>query len=225
MSSATGILGRKVGMTQVFNEAGLRVGVTVLEVGPCKVLQVKDVENDGYYALQLGFGEKKEKNTSKPLQGHFAKAGAKPAPYVGEIRLAAAAEDKQGEEVTVSIFEGVQKVDVTGTSKGKGFAGTIKRYNFQRQRATHGNSKNHRTLGSLGRHMSINKGVPKGKKMPGHMGNAKVTVQGLKVVKIDPDNHLLLIEGAIPGPNGGFVVVNKSIQEKVRKDKEKRPKY
>ncbi|MCZ7645217.1 MAG: 50S ribosomal protein L3 [Planctomycetota bacterium] len=225
MSSATGILGRKVGMTQVFDETGNRVGVTVLECGPCKVLQVKDGEKDGYHAIQLGFGAKKEKNTAKPLLGHFAKAASEPKRLIREIRLGKAPEDKLGDEVTVAIFEGIQKVDVTGASKGKGFAGTIKRYNFQRQRATHGNSKHHRALGSLGRHMSINKGVPKGKKMPGHMGDERVTVQGLKVVKVDAEHNLLLVQGAVPGCNGAFVTVRKSIQEKVREDKAKRPKF
>jgi len=218
MSSATGILGRKIGMTQVWNEAGLRVPVTIVEAGPCKVLMVKTDATDGYFALQLGFAEAKEKNTSKPLVGHFDKAGSTPKRLVREIRLNGAAEDKVGDEVTVKVLEGLKFVDVTGTSKGKGFQGVMKRHNFRGLPASHGCSKRHRAPGGLGRQNSINKGVPKGKRMAGHMGDETVTIQALEVVKIDAENNLVLIKGAIPGPNGAFVEIHKAIREKVIAD-------
>lgn len=220
MSSATGILGRKVGMTQVFDDKGQRIGVTVIEAGPCKVLQVKTQESDGYFAVQLGFGDKKEKNATFPILGHCEKAGSTPKRFIREIRLAAAPAEKLGEEVTVKAMEGIQIVDVSGITKGKGFAGVVRRWNFRGLPASHGCSKRHRAPGGLGRHMSINKGVPKGKKMAGHWGTEARTVQGLRLVKIDADNNLLLVKGAVPGANGSFVVVRKSIQEKVRADKE-----
>ncbi|MCW8129094.1 MAG: 50S ribosomal protein L3 [Planctomycetota bacterium] len=224
MSSATGILGRKVGMTQVFDEKGLRIGVTVIEAGPCKVLQVKTPEKDGYAAVQLGFGDKREKNTSLPLIGHFEKAGSGPKRFVREIRLGAAPSDKPGDDVTVKVLEGVQKVDVSGVTKGKGFTGVVKRWNFRGLPASHGCSKRHRAPGGLGRHMSINKGVPKGKKMAGHLGTDNQTVLGLRLVKIDPENNVLLVKGAVPGANGSFVVVRTSLKEKVRLDKEAKRK-
>ena len=218
MSSATGILGRKIGMTQVFTEQGNRVPVTVIEAGPCKVLQVKSDQSDGYFAIQLGFSEAKEKNTSKPLMGHFDKAGSTPKHLVREIRLDKAAEDKVGEEVKVSIFENIKYVDVTGTSKGKGFQGVMKRHHFRGMPASHGCSKRHRSPGGLGRQNTINKGVPKGKKMAGHMGDTRITIQGLQVIKIDSENNILLVKGAVPGANGSYVLVNKSIQEKAIAD-------
>jgi large subunit ribosomal protein L3 len=218
VSSSTGILGRKIGMTQIFNEQGNRVPVTVIQAGPCKVLQVKTDKSDGYFALQLGFGEAKEKNTSKPLVGHYDKAGSGPVRFVREIRLAAAPEDKQGDEVKVGIFEKIKYVDVTGTSKGKGFAGVMKRHNFAGLPASHGCSKRHRSPGGLGRQNSINKGVPKGKRMAGHMGSDRVTVQALPIARIDAENNLLLITGAVPGANGSYVIVSKAIREKVIAD-------
>ena len=217
MSSATGMLGKKIGMTQVF-VAGNRVPVTVIEAGPCKVLQVKTEQSDGYYSLQLGFGEAKEKNTSKPLVGHFDKAGSTCKHFVREIRLANAPEDKLGDEVKVNIFENMTFVDVTGISKGKGFQGVMKRHNFHGMPASHGCSKRHRAPGGLGRQNSINKGVPKGKKMAGHMGDERVTIQGLRVVRVDNENNILLVKGAVPGANGSYVMVNKSIQEKALAD-------
>lgn len=218
MSSSTGILGRKVGMTQVWTEKGDRVPVTVIEAGPCKVLMVKTDKTDGYFALQLGFGEAKEKNTSKPLVGHFDKAGSTPRHFVREIRLASAPTDTVGSDVTVSVFENIKYVDVTGTSKGKGFQGVMKRHNFHGLPASHGCSKRHRAPGGLGRQNSINKGVPKGKRMAGHMGFERVTIQALQLVKIDAENNLLLVKGAVPGPNGSYVMVNKAIVEKVLAD-------
>ena len=224
MSKATSILGRKVGMTQIFDEKGNRLGVTVIEAGPCKVLQVKTAESDEYFALQLGFGDKREKNTSLPLLGHFEKAESGPKRFVREVRLLSAPENKLGDEVTVGILDGVKKVDVLGISKGKGFQGVMKRWNFKGLRQSHGTSKRHRSPGGLGRHMSINKGVPKGKKMAGHMGDEQVTVHGLKVVKVDPENNLVLVKGPVPGANGSFVIVRRSIQEKIRADKEAKKK-
>ena len=219
MSSATGILGRKVGMTQVWDESGNRVPVTIIEAGPCKVLQVKTPETYGYFALQLGFADGKEKNTSKPLLGHFEKASSPPKRLIREIRLAGAPEDKVGEDVTVKVLENIKFVDVTGTSKGKGFAGVLKRHHFHGLPASHGCSKRHRAPGGLGRQQSINKGVPKGKKMAGHMGSERVTIQALKVVRVDAENNLLLIKGAVPGANGSYVIVMKALLEKVIADK------
>src|SRR5437868_12770139 len=209
MSSSTGILGRKIGMTQVFTEKGERLPVTVIEAGPCKVLQVKTVESDGYNAIQLGFANAKEKNTSRAVVGHCDKAGSEPKRLIREIRLNGAAEDKLGDEVNVTIFEKTQYVDVTGTSKGKGFQGVMKRHNFHGLPASHGCSKRHRAPGGLGRQNSINKGVPRGKKMAGHMGNERVTVQALQVVRVDLANHILLVKGAVPGANGSYVLVHK----------------
>jgi large subunit ribosomal protein L3 len=224
MSSVTGILGRKVGMTQVFTEQGNRVGVTVIEAGPCKVLQVKNPETDGYHAVQLGFLDAKEKNTSKALVGHCDKAGSGPKRFIREVRLAAAPDTKVGEDVTVNIFSAITYVDVTGISKGKGFAGVMKRHGFHGLPASHGCSKRHRAPGGLGRANSINKGVPKGKRMAGHMGSDRVTVPGLQVVRVDAENNLLLVRGAVPGANGGFLYVNKALREKVIADAKLRHK-
>lgn len=218
MSSATGILGRKIGMTQVFSPKGERIPVTVIEAGPCKVLQVKTKKSDGYDAIQLGFCDAKEKNTPKPVVGHCEKAGSAPKRMIREIRLAADAVDKLGDEIKVNIFENIKFVDVTGINKGKGFAGVMKRHHFHGMPASHGCSKRHRSPGGLGRQNSINKGVPKGKKMAGHLGAVRVTIQGLQVVRVDAENNILLVKGAVPGPNGGFVQVNKAIREKVIAD-------
>jgi len=220
MSAVTGILGRKVGMTQVFDEKGKREGVTVIEAGPCKVLQVKTAESDGYHAVQLGFADKREKNTTLPLLGHCEKAGSGPKRFIREIRFDAAVDSKLGDEITVKVLEGFKKVDVIGTSKGKGFQGGVKLWHFHGMPASHGCSKRHRSPGGLGRHMSINKGVPKGKKMAAHMGSERVTVQGLSIIKIDPEHNLLLVRGAVPGANGSFVLVRQSIQDLVRQHKE-----
>ena len=214
MSSATAILGRKIGMTQIFSDKGERIPVTVIEAGPCKVLQVKTTKSDGYNAIQLGFSDAKEKNTPKPVVGHCDKAGSGPKRFIREIRLGAEAVDKLGDEVKVNIFDTIKFVDVTGISKGKGFQGVMKRHNFHGMPASHGCSKRHRAPGGLGRQNSINKGVPKGKKMAGHMGSERVTIQGLKVVRVDLENNILLVKGAVPGANGGYVLVHKAIVEK-----------
>jgi large subunit ribosomal protein L3 len=214
----TSILGRKVGMTQIWTDKGERVGVTVVEAGPCKVLQVKNDQTDGYFAVQLGFGEKKEKNTTKPLFGHFDKAGTTPKSYVREVRLNAAADEKVGDEIKATVLEGIKYVDVTGTSKGKGYQGVMKRHNFRGLPASHGCSKRHRAPGGLGRTYSINKGVPKGKRMAGHMGSVRVTIQALELVKIDAENNILLIKGAVPGANGTYLQIAKGLKEKVVAD-------
>ncbi len=209
---AKGILAKKLGMTQIFTAEGKLLPVTVVEAGPCQVVQVKTVENDGYDALQIGFFPKKEKHTNKPMQGHFAKAGVKPVRFVRELRLASPAEYQAGQEINVDIFAEGDLIDVTGTSKGKGFAGGIKRHNFHRGPMTHG-SKSHREPGSIGSRMSGPGGkVFKGKKLPGRMGNQKTTVQRLTVVRVDKDRNLLLIKGAIPGPKGAFVVVKNTVK-------------
>ncbi len=218
MSSATGILGRKIGMTQVFTEKGVRIPVTVIEAGPCKVLQVKNTASDGYNAIQLGFADGKEKNTPKPVVGHCEKAGSGPKRFIREIRLNAEPVDKLGDEINVTIFEKTKFVDVTGTSKGKGFQGVMKRHNFHGMPASHGCSKRHRAPGGLGRQNSINKGVPKGKKMAGHMGSERVTIQALQVVRVDLENNILLVKGAVPGANGSYVMVHTAIVEKVIAD-------
>ena len=209
------ILGKKLGMTQVFDDTGARVPVTVLEAGPCVVIQVKRADGaDGYNAVQLGFDEKRAKNTSKPLLGHFDRAKASPQRFVREIRYTQPPELKCGDQVTVEAFNEVKKVDVQGTSKGKGFAGWMKRWNFSGQRASHGASLSHRRGGAQGRTYSTSKGVPKGKKLPGHLGHEKVTVKGLVVIKIDADRNLLIVKGPVPGPNGGYVKIRKSLLDR-----------
>jgi len=209
---AKGILAKKLGMTQVFTEEGKLLPVTVVEAGPCKVVQVKTVENDGYNAVQLGFFPKRKKHVNKPMQGHFDKAGVEPVRFVRELRLASPAEYQQGQEISADIFAEGEIIDVTGVSKGKGFAGTIKRHNFGRGPMAHG-SKSHREPGSIGPMMSGPGGkVFKGKKLPGHMGSEKVTVQRLTVVRVDKERNLILIKGAIPGPKGAFVVVKETVK-------------
>ena len=186
--------------------------------GPCRVLQVKTAKTDGYNALQLGFDDCKLKAVTKPVAGHCAKTGETPKRFIREVRLNDEPTDKAGDEVKVAIFDSIKFVDVTGTSKGKGFQGVMKRHNFHGLPASHGCSKRHRAPGGLGRQNSINKGVPKGKKMAGHMGFERVTVQALQVVRVDSENNILLVKGAVPGPNGALVLVHTAIREKVLKD-------
>ncbi len=204
-----GILGKKLGMTQVFLEDGSRVPVTVIQAGPCTVLQVKSSDCDGYSAVQLGFDDTTPERTSLPQLGHFKRAGSQPKKFVREFRDAEG-DFEIGSEVTVDCLEGVGKVDVTGISKGKGFAGAMKRHNFHGQRASHGANKVHRHMGGIGRVYSTSKGVPKGKKMPGHMGSERVTSVALPVVRIDAENNILLVKGSVPGANGSYVVVKQS---------------
>ena len=209
---AKAILGRKLGMTQIFTEEGRVVPVTVVESGNNFVLRSKTVESDGYNAVQIGFGDIKEKNVTKPLKGQFEKAGVKAVRFIREMRLAAPSEYNVGDTIGVDIFAEGDLVDVVGTSKGKGFAGGIKRHNFARGPMGHG-SKSHREPGSTGAMISGHGGrVLKGKKLPGQMGHARVTVQRLSVVRVDAERNLILIKGAIPGPKKGFVVIKDTVK-------------
>lgn len=207
-----GILGKKLGMTQVFDEQGRVIPVTVVEAGPCLVIRKKTVETDGYTAVQLGFGDVKEKNLTKPVKGQFAKAGVQPVRYIREFRVDDHSNFEVGQAVKADIFEAGELVDVTGTSKGKGFAGVIKRHGFARGAMSHG-SKYHRGVGSLGAMVSGGGGrVFKGRKLPGRMGGQRVTIQGLKVVRVDAERNLLLIKGAIPGAKGALVSIKDSVK-------------
>ncbi len=206
------ILGRKLGMTQIFTEEGQVVPVTVIESGNNVVVQNKTVETDGYNAVQIGFGGVKEKHLTKPVKGRFEKAGVQPVKFLREMRLAAPSEYKVGDTISVDIFEAGQLVDVTGISRGKGFAGTVKRHGFARGPMGHG-SKSHREPGSTGAMISGHGGrVLKGKKLPGHMGHERVTVQRLTLVKVDADRNLLLIKGAVPGPKKGLLMIKETVK-------------
>lgn len=207
----SGILAKKIGMTQIF-EDGKFIPVTVVEAGPNFVLQKKTVENDGYTALQLGFDEKKEKNTTKPVMGIFKKAGVNPQRFVKELRVDSVEGYELGQEIKVDVLAGVEFVDITGTSKGKGTSGVMKRHGFGGNRASHGVSRNHRLGGSIGMSSWPGK-VLKGKRMAGQYGNETVTVQNLKVVKVDAENNLLLIKGAVPGAKNGYIVVKPAIKK------------
>ena len=207
----SGILGKKIGMTQIF-EDGKFVPVTVVEAGPNFVLQKKTSEKEGYAAIQLGFDEKKEKNTTKPMMGIFKKAGVKPLRFVKELRMDSVEGYELGQEIKVDSLTEVEYVDITGTSKGKGTAGVMKRHNFSGNRATHGVSRNHRLGGSIGQSSSPSK-VLKGLKMAGQLGNAAVTVQNLKVVKVDVENNLMLIKGAVPGSKNGYLVIKPAVKK------------
>ncbi|CEH30958.1 50S ribosomal protein L3 [Aneurinibacillus migulanus] len=204
-----GILGKKVGMTQVFTAEGIVVPVTVIEAGPCVVLQKKDQTTDGYEAIQIGFADKKEVRANKPEKGHAAKANTTPKRFVRELRNIDLAGYEVGQELKADIFAEGDVVDVTGTSKGKGFAGSIKRHGQARGPMAHG-SRYHRRPGSMGP-VAANR-VPKGKALPGRMGGEKITVQNLEVVSVDTERNLLLIKGAIPGPKNSFVVVKSAIK-------------
>lgn len=239
-SATLGILGKKIGMTQIFSNDGNVVPVTVVQAGPCRVLQVKMAtaaehpeghrtastnlgkkrgkQNrpraaDGYYAVQLGFDDKPARVSSKAELGVAKKVGLDAGKrFVREFRLAAAPTQKPGDEVTVALLGSTSHVDVTGTTKGRGWAGTIKRWSFSRQPSSHGNSLNHRTGGGLGRQHSISSGVPRGKRMAGHYGVEKVTVQRLEVVKIDEARNLVYLRGAVPGHNNGYLVLRKTVK-------------
>lgn len=213
---AVGILGKKLGMTQIFRD-DVRLPVTVIQAGPCVVLQVKNESTDGYCAVQLGFDEAKPKRMPRPMLGHFAKAGVAPQRFIKEFRTSAAPPLKLGDVVGVSVLQGAKLVDVQGTSKGKGYAGVVKRYHFGGGPASHGNSKHHRHPGSCGRCYSIHKGIPKNRRMAGRMGGETVTVRGLEVVELDAEKNILLVKGAVPGPNGGYLVIRRSIKDPSRK--------
>ena len=204
------ILGTKIGMTQIFNEDGKVVPVTVVLAGPCTVVQKKTVETDGYEAVQVGYGEVKEKNLNKPMKGHFAKADTAAKKYLREFRLEDVASLNVGDEIKADIFEAGEKVDVTGISKGKGFAGPMKRWGLHRGPMTHG-SGYHRGSGSMGACSSPGR-VMKGKKLPGHMGVDTVTVQNLEVVKVNAEENIILIKGAVPGSKGGLITIKNSVK-------------
>ncbi|PAV27347.1 LSU ribosomal protein L3P [Tamilnaduibacter salinus] len=210
---AIGVVGRKAGMTRIFTDDGQSVPVTVIEVEANRVTQLKTPENDGYSAVQVTVGERRASRVTKPESGHYAKAGVEAGRGLWEFRLADGEGDElqPGGEVNVSIFEDGQMVDATATSKGKGFAGTVKRWNFSTQDATHGNSLAHRAPGSIGQAQSPGK-VFKGKKMSGQMGNERVTVQNLEVVRVDAERNLLLVRGSVPGATGGNVVVKPAVK-------------
>ncbi|MBM7853826.1 large subunit ribosomal protein L3 [Desulfohalotomaculum tongense] len=205
------ILGKKVGMTQILTPEGKAIPVTVIEAGPCVVVQKKTVDTDGYNAVQIGFGYKPERLVNKPLKGHFAKYGVRPVRYLKELRTDNIDEYQVGQEIKADIFAEGEKVDVVGTSKGRGFAGTIKRHGFHRGPMSHG-SKNHRRPGSsgaLGPQRTF-----KGKKAPGHYGVERVTVQNLELVRVDAERNLIAVKGAVPGPRGGLIMIKNSVKAK-----------
>lgn len=205
------IIGTKIGMTQIFDAEGKVIPVTVVEAGPCTVVQKKTLENDGYNAVQVGFIDKKETRVNKPTKGHFDKAQISYKKVLKELKLENAADMNIGDEIKVDVFAEGERVDVSGISKGKGYAGVIKRYGAHRLKETHGTGPVHRHAGSMGMCSDPSR-VFKGKKLPGHMGCQKVTIQNLDIVKIDVDNNLLLVKGAIPGPKGGTVIVKNTVK-------------
>lgn len=205
MSMVSTILGRKLGMTQVWDEDDNVVPVTVIQAGPCTVSQVKSEATDGYNAVQIGFGDIKAKHVNKPMAGHFAKAGVEPMKYLREVRVDDASQYSCGDKVTVEAFADVKAVDVTGTSKGKGFQGTVKRWNFSRGPMAHG-SRNQREPGSIGQ-CAYPARVRKGLHMAGHMGDERVTVKNLKLVRVDAEQNLMLVKGAVPGGKDAIVSI------------------
>jgi large subunit ribosomal protein L3 len=210
---AIGLVGRKVGMTRIFTEDGVSIPVTVIEATPNRITQLRTDETDGYRALQVTAGDKKANRVNKAEAGHFAKAGVEAGRGLWEFRLAEGEGEglEVGSEITVELFNDTSKVDIAGTSKGKGFAGAIKRWNFSSQRMTHGNSLSHRAPGSIGQNQSPGK-VFKGKKMAGQLGNKQVTTQSLEVVRVDVENGLILVKGAVPGATGNDVIVKPAVK-------------
>ncbi len=204
-----GLLGRKVGMTQIYREDGRSVPVTVLECGPCTVLLVRTEDRDGYHAIQLGFDDKKRKSATQADRGHARKVNAEPKRYIREVRQQGPVEVAEGATLTVELFSDVKRVDVTGTSKGRGFTGVIKRHGFRGLRATHGVKRMHRHPGSSGPSADPSRTL-KGVRKPGHHGHARSTIRNLEVVKIDPALNLLLLKGAVPGPNGGYLTIRQT---------------
>ncbi|MCI8622147.1 MAG: 50S ribosomal protein L3 [Provencibacterium sp.] len=205
------IMGKKLGMTQIFDEIGNVIPVTVIEAGPCIVVSKKTIENDGYEAVQIGFGDVADKKVNKPMKGHFAKADVAPKKHLKEFRLEDCSTLNVGDLIKADTFENGEAVDVVGTSKGKGYAGTIKRYGNHRLKETHGSGPVHRHAGSNGSTSSPSR-VFKGKKLPGHMGAEQVTVQNLTVAKVDAENNLIALRGAVPGPKGGIVCIVNSVK-------------
>ena len=206
-----GIVGKKLGMTQLFDANGNVVPVTVIEAGPCAISQKKTVENDGYEAIQVGFGDLKAQKVNKPMKGHFAKGDVAPKKVLREFRFDDCSAYNVGDIIKADTFAEGDKVDVRGTSKGKGYAGVIKRWNFARLKESHGTGPVHRHGGSLGASSTPSR-VMKGKKMAGHLGNERVTVQNLEIVKVDAENNIIAVKGAVPGPKGAIVVVFDSVK-------------
>lgn len=209
---AISLLGLKIGMTRIYNEDGSATPVTVLQMMPNRISQLKTVETDGYSAVQLTVGEKKSSKVNKPESGHYAKASVESGLFTRESRVDTVEGYEVGSELTLELFEGCESVDVTGVTIGKGFAGVLKRYNFAGKDATHGNSINHRTPGSIGQNQTPGR-VFKGKKMSGHMGAVQQTTQNLKVVSIDLEKNLMLVRGAVPGPRGGDILVKSAVKD------------
>lgn len=205
------ILGKKIGMTQIFDERGKVIPVTVVEAGPCVVVQKKTAGNDGYEAVQIGFGDMADKNATKPRKGHFAKNDLPVKRHLREFRLKDCSTLNVGDVIKPDVFTVGDRVDVVGTSKGKGYSGTVKRHNFAKQRASHGGGPVHRHVGSMGACSTPSRVMP-GKKLAGHLGVERVTVQNLNVVKIDAENNLIALKGAIPGPKGGIVIITDSVK-------------
>lgn len=208
-----GILGRKIGMTQVFDDAGHAVPVTVVQAGPCRVAQLKTLETDGYYAVQLAFGDARRPN--KAVAGHYAKAGVEAGRHLVELRVPDTAVFELGGEIKADVFEEGETVDVIGVTKGKGFAGAMKRHNFAGLSASHGTQKKHRSPGSIGACATPAR-VFRGTRMAGHMGHTRVTTLNLKVIKVDPERNLMLIRGAVPGPRGGLIMVRSAMRLRQR---------
>ena len=210
-----GLLGKKVGMTQIFTPEGVAVPVSVIEAGSCVITQVKSLKEEGYNAVQMGFDDRKETRVTKPLRGHFARSGSKAKRFVREMRVDDASGFEPGQEIRVSIFKPGEYVDVTGTSKGKGFAGVMKRWGFSGAPASHGTHGTKRRAGSIASHganLGMGGQIKKGKKMAGHMGNARVTVQSLLLVRVDEENNLLYVRGGVPGPVGGYLIIREAVK-------------
>jgi len=212
MTMVSSLLGKKIGMTQVFTDTGEAVPVTVIQAGPCVVLQVKTEEKDGYAAVQLGFDEKKSSRAKKPEIGHAKKAGTAPKRFVREVK-GDPDQYSPGQQITVEVFEGVEKVDVTGTTKGRGFAGVMKRWGFHGLGASHGTSKVHRSPGGIGRAATPSH-IVKGTRMGGHMGMRRRSGLNLSVVRVDKERNLLLVKGSTPGPTGGYLIIRKAKRSK-----------
>jgi large subunit ribosomal protein L3 len=209
---APAILGKKLGMTQVFDAEGRSIPVTLIQAGPCQVLQVKTAETDGYTAVQLGFDPARKSRVTQPQAGHAKKAGVKAQRLVREFRMDGGEIPELGSTVTVDSFEGVEVVDVTGTTKGKGFQGVMKRWGFGGQPGSHGTERKHRSPGSIGSGSLPDKGVLPGKKMAGHMGHVRRTAQRLSLVRVDSERNLLIVKGSVPGPNGGYLMIRRSVK-------------
>ncbi|MEK7270926.1 MAG: 50S ribosomal protein L3 [Planctomycetota bacterium] len=214
-----GILGKKLGMTQIWNDKGDAVPVTVVQAGPCTVMQVRSKDRDGYSAVQLGFEDKRVKSALKPELGHAKKANATPKRFIRELRYkeTVPVPFKEGEVITVKVLEGIRLVDVIGTSRGRGFQGGMRRHGFHGAPASHGTEKTHRAIGSVGRGHAVNKGILPGKRMPGHMGDCRVTAIGLTLEKFDSEQNLAWISGAVPGSSNGYLIIRKSRKDRPKK--------